>query len=146
MFDIIACNINGVVIQGFTVKDTDTHETKSITVEDAYKLIDKQLIKNAKAVEVDYTKVLCIDNYDELLNQKSSGSMTVTARIKNKDGKCVGYKVKGLNGKNYTLSPNKVWELTAQGKVTNMKCEIYNGTKIIRGKDIEIADLPVITA
>lgn len=66
-----------------------------------------------------------------------------TARIF-KDRILIGYKVTDVEGKEYTLSKDKVWDIARNNGFSNVSASVSNGTKILRGIELKLIDLPSV--
>lgn len=121
---------------------SEDNSIKKVRISDIATLISKGLVKAKIAIDDDGKKHIYFS--DELINMDDkSEKITVEGRIIH-GGTLIGYICKNTSGKTIRVKPDKLWEYTFDGKVTNMEAHIINNKRAIFGKGISIKDLKVV--
>lgn len=138
-FTIVEKVINGYSIEGFILEDEDG-KRQPVNVETATKLARAEKIDGAEAI-LDSDTGSYILHISKKLNDIQTNRnisdrvMTLTARILDADGRCIGYKAKDHTGKDYKLSINKAWKLAVNDSIHGIKAVVLNGYKVMISED-----------
>lgn len=145
-YEIIDRCFDGIYTVGFTVKDTSGNK-KMITVSDTIKLARRGALVNAKYVMdiLSGEYLLKVDGDIDKQFKNSRIQLTLTCRLLDKKGTCVGYKATDSNGKRYNLSIKKTWELAFNHNVKGIKAILIGNNKAIKSiNDFKLELLPKI--
>lgn len=145
-YTVINRCLDGIYTIGFTVRDS-AGNTKMVNVNDAIKLARCNALVNAKYV-LDILSgehlIKIEDNVDRQF-KNSKIKLTLTCRLLDSKGNCVGYKATDNNGKRYNLSIRKTWELAFNHNVYGVKAILIGDKKTIKSiDDFKLETLPKI--
>ena len=137
-YKIVKPIIDSTDIIGYEVID-DTGNIKRFKLEDLYKLIEAGI--------VECTILNDSENDKHILYDKVDVSDSITYHVESRivrDNKLAGYICTKSDGASCKLSPNKVWELAAEGLVDNVSAIVVNNQITLVGKGISILDLSTL--
>lgn len=149
-FKIIEKVVSAYMVDGFILQD-ENGKTQSVNMETAIKLARAGRIDGAEALLDSDTGEYIIHIHKKLndipTNRNTVGRiLSLTARIIDSDGNCIGYKAKDHDGKDYKLSINKAWALAINKAIQGVSGVISNGSKvIISNDDHKLENLPKLS-
>lgn len=149
-FKILEKVVNDYTVDGFILEDA-AGNTQPVNIETVTKLARAGKVDGAEAV-LDSDSGNYILHLDKKLvdiptNRNAVGrKLSLTARILDSNGSCVGYKAKDLDGKDYKLSINKAWDLASNGVIDGVSGYILNGYKVLLStEDHLLENLPKLS-
>lgn len=131
---------NGEIV-GYDVID-ESGNTKKLKLDDIFKIASLGQT-NCEVVLDNQNKKHLLFNSKSEPNTDDEKIHSIECRIMS-DGSLLGYKVKSTDGKTRRLRPLKVWEMAANGKISNAKAIIVNNKPTLIGTEIKLAELPVL--
>lgn len=143
-YKVVDRYINNLVVTKYTIENTEDGNMLTIAKEDLIKLTLSNKVADANVV-VDTVN----NNYILILNNDipihDNNRFNIICRIVS-NNKCIGYKVRGNDNKNYRISIAKAWELACNGSINNLEAKIIANKKILRLKDgTSLNELPKMT-
>lgn len=148
-YEVINKCFDGVSIVAYTVRNNEGN-TKLVPVLDVVKLARSGKLSNATYIldilSGEYLLKLesDLDSLDTIYKNNKI-QLTLSCRILDSNGVCIGYKAIDNNKKRYTLSAKKTWELAFNKSVVGVKaCMINNCKTLISTDDFDLSALPKI--
>ena len=136
--------VNNLVINKYTIENIEEGNMLTITKEDLIKLTLSNKVADANVVvdTVNNSYILILNNDIPI---HDNNRFYIVCRIIN-NNKCIGYKVKDNDNKNYRISIAKAWELACNNSINNLEAKIIANKKVLRLKDgSSLSELPKMT-
>lgn len=143
-YKVIEPIITNAEIIGYRVAEQNG-VIKKLKLEDVIRLVENHKTNCEIVLDNKNNKhLLFLDTPEERLSgSEETDTYTIEFRVLHGDS-LAGYSCKDGQGNSRKISAQKVWELAAQGKVTNAEATIVNNTKTLIGKGMSLYDLGIL--
>lgn len=137
--------LNGLETAGYVLLNGENGAEKVLKTSDVMKLAEAGMVQGASVVKAGGEKYLDIEGYGKIpvVRKLKNDSLEIVYRVI-KDNKCVAYMCRDLNGKNYRLPVESVWEMAYSGRIKNAEASVFKGTKVLKGKGTSLSEFPTI--